>query len=151
LLVSFFKNAVPSLSPKEGSSIVVTLFEGEPYTLWNIRDLARHSGLEVKRSWRFQASAYPGYRHARTLGIVKGGGGWKGEERAARSYEFVRKGEGVVMGSGKGKREESSEEEDEGDESLHGDIVEEQGDESLDDEHMEDHETEDDEDKDEGD
>jgi 25S rRNA (uracil2634-N3)-methyltransferase len=151
LLVSFFKNAVPSLSPEEGSSIVVTLFEREPYTLWNIRDLARHSGLEVKRSWRFQASAYPGYRHARTLGIVKGGGGWKGEERAARSYEFVRKGEGVVMGSGKGKREESSEEEDEGDESLHGDNVEEQGDESLDDEDMEDHETEDDEDEDEGD
>ncbi|KAH8794103.1 hypothetical protein BGZ57DRAFT_1012684 [Hyaloscypha finlandica] len=151
LLVSFFKNAVPSLSPKEGSSIVVTLFEGEPYTLWNIRDLARHSGLEVKRSWRFQASAYPGYRHVRTLGIVKGGGGWKGEERAARSYEFVRKGEGVVVGSGKGKREESSEEEDEGDESLHGDYVEEQGDESLDDEDTEDHETEDDDDEDEGD
>ena len=129
----------------------MTLFEGEPYTLWNIRDLARHSGLEVKRSWRFHASAYPGYRHVRTLGIVKGGGGWKGEERAARSYEFVRKGEGVVVGSGKGKREESSEEEDEGDESLHGDYVEEQGDESLDDEDTEDHETEDDDDEDEGD
>lgn len=137
---------MPSLSPKEGSSIVVILFEGEPYTLWNIRDLGRHSGLEVKRSWRFQASAYPGYRHARTLGVVKGGGGWKGEERAARSYEFVRKGEGAVMGSGKGKREESSVDEDEGDESLHEDDVEEQGDEDK-----EDHEKENDDDEDEGD
>jgi 25S rRNA (uracil2634-N3)-methyltransferase len=145
LLVSFFKNSLPSLSPKEGSSIIVTLFEGEPYTLWNIRDLARHSGLEVKRSWRFQASGYPGYKHARTLGVVKGrngevGGGWKGEERAARSYEFVRKGEGVVMGSGKKGKEESSDDEDEADESL-------EEDESLDDSDLHDETaTEDDED-----
>ncbi|KAI4870931.1 hypothetical protein F4820DRAFT_402424 [Hypoxylon rubiginosum] len=94
LLVSFFERAAPSLAP--GGSIVVTLFEGEPYTLWNIRDLARHSGLRVERSFRFQASAYPGYHHARTLGVVKNkngeaGGGWKGEDRAARSYVFVRK------------------------------------------------------------
>lgn len=147
MLVSFFKNSLPSLSPKEGSSIIVTLFEGEPYTLWNIRDLARHSGLEVKRSWRFQASAYPGYKHARTIGVVKGrngevGGGWKGEERAARSYEFVRKGEGVVTGSGKKGKEESSDDEDEADESL-------EEDESLDDSDLHDETaTEDDEDED---
>ncbi|KAI1337795.1 hypothetical protein F5Y15DRAFT_389165 [Xylariaceae sp. FL0016] len=96
LLVSFFGRAAPSLAP--GGTIVVTLFEGEPYTLWNIRDLARHSGLQVERSFRFQAAAYPGYHHARTLGVVKNkdgesGGGWRGEERAARSYVFVRKGE----------------------------------------------------------
>ncbi|KAI2642599.1 hypothetical protein GGS21DRAFT_498715 [Xylaria nigripes] len=94
LLVSFFQRAMPSLAP--GGSIIVTLFEGEPYTLWNIRDLARHSGLKVDRSFRFQASAYPGYHHARTLGVVRSrsgevGGGWKGEDRAARSYVFVKK------------------------------------------------------------
>ncbi|KAI0389007.1 hypothetical protein F5Y17DRAFT_450779 [Xylariaceae sp. FL0594] len=94
LLVSFFQRAIPSLAP--GGSIVVTLFEGEPYTLWNIRDLARHSGLQVERSFRFQASAYPGYHHARTLGVVRNrsgeaGGGWKGEDRVARSYVFVKK------------------------------------------------------------
>lgn len=116
LLVNFFKQSLPSLSPRHGSSIIVTLFEGEPYTLWNIRDLGRHSGLEVKESFKFQASAYPGYRHARTLGVVKGkngevGGGWKGEERPARSYVFVRKGEGAVMGNGKRQRQESSDEE----------------------------------------
>jgi len=94
LLVGFFERALLSLAP--GGSIVVTLFEGEPYTLWNIRDLGRHSGLQVERSFRFQAPAYPGYRHARTLGVVKdkkgeAGGGWKGEDRPARSYVFVRK------------------------------------------------------------
>ncbi|CZT49748.1 uncharacterized protein RSE6_10636 [Rhynchosporium secalis] len=118
LLVSFFRQAFPSLSPTRGSSIIVTLFEGEPYTLWNIRDLARHSGLEVAQSFKFQASAYPGYKHARTLGVVKSkggkeGGGWKGEERSARSYVFVRKGEGEVAGPGKGKKYESSDDEDE--------------------------------------
>ncbi|TGJ82006.1 hypothetical protein E0Z10_g6766 [Xylaria hypoxylon] len=94
LLVSFFQRAIPSLAP--GGSIIATLFEGEPYTLWNIRDLARHSGLQVERSFRFQASAYPGYHHARTLGVVRNrsgevGGGWKGEDRSARSYIFVKK------------------------------------------------------------
>ncbi len=92
--MDFFKRALPSLAP--GGSIVVTLFESEPYTLWNIRDLGRHSGLQVERSFKFQAAAYPGYRHARTLGVIKNkqgevGGGWKGEERPARSYVFVRK------------------------------------------------------------
>ncbi len=119
--MSFFKQAIPSMSPRHGSSIIVTLFEGEPYTLWNVKDLARHSNLQVAESFRFQATAYPGYKHARTLGVVKdkngeSGGGWKGEDRAARSYVFVRKGEGVVMGDGKKKKggnESSSEDEDE--------------------------------------
>lgn len=86
LLVGFF-GAATTLLVAQGT-IVVTLFEGEPYTLWNIRDLARHSGLEVVRSFRFLAEAYPGYSHARTLGNVDGGGGWKGEDREARSYVF---------------------------------------------------------------
>jgi len=105
MLVSFFKAASPLLAPE--GTIIVTLFEGEPYTLWNIRDLARHSGLEVQRSFKFQADAYPGYAHARTLGNIEGGGGWKGEERPARSYVFQRKGGGAATasgGDGRGKR-----------------------------------------------
>ncbi|KUI64650.1 25S rRNA (uridine-N(3))-methyltransferase [Cytospora mali] len=107
LLVGFFKRALLSLAP--GGTIIVTLFEGEPYTLWNIRDLARHSGLQVERSFRFQASAYPGYSHARTLGVVKNkhgdvGGGWKGEDRPARSYVFVRKDESPKPVTKKRKR-----------------------------------------------
>nr|XP_023907903.1 25S rRNA (uridine-N(3))-methyltransferase-like [Quercus suber]POF16379.1 25s rrna (uridine-n(3))-methyltransferase [Quercus suber] len=91
LLVEFF-TSVGELLVGEGGSIVVTLFEGEPYTLWNVRDLARHAGLEVVRSFRFVAEAYPGYSHARTLGNLEGGGGWKGEDREARSYVFRRRG-----------------------------------------------------------
>lgn len=76
--------------------ILVTLFEGEPYTLWNIRDLARHSGLKVVESFVFPWSAYPGYHHARTIGDIAHGkdrvdegkrkGAWRGEERDARCY-----------------------------------------------------------------
>ncbi|TKA23458.1 hypothetical protein B0A50_07485 [Salinomyces thailandicus] len=99
LLVSFFQAALSLLAA--GGTIVVTLFEGEPYTLWNIRDLARHSGLEVQRSFRFVAEAYPGYSHSRTLGNIEGGGGWKGEDRDARSYVFQKKGGGTVPGAAK--------------------------------------------------
>jgi 25S rRNA (uracil2634-N3)-methyltransferase len=115
LLVSFFKKAMPSLAL--GGSIIVTLFEGEPYTLWNVRDLARHSGLQVERSFKFQASAYPGYHHARTLGVVKSktgeaGAGWKGEDRLARSYVFIRKGEELRGRPSKRKRDDTSSDDD---------------------------------------
>ncbi|EXJ62598.1 hypothetical protein A1O7_03036 [Cladophialophora yegresii CBS 114405] len=76
--------------------ILVTLFEGEPYTLWNIRDLARHCGLKVVESFKFPWSVYAGYRHARTAGEITTGkdrsdegrrkGAWRGEERDARCY-----------------------------------------------------------------
>ena len=119
LLVAFFKNAQEALASQ--GSIIVTLFEGAPYTLWNIRDLGRHSGLQVERSFKFQAKAYPGYRHARTLGVIKGkdgkeGGGWRGEERESRSYVFVRKGDGIEALNGpsdKRKRGGSSDSEEE--------------------------------------
>ncbi|KAI0873062.1 hypothetical protein GGS24DRAFT_465027 [Hypoxylon argillaceum] len=123
LLVSFFRRAIPSLAP--GGAVVVTLFEGEPYTLWNVRDLARHSGLQVERSFRFQAAAYPGYHHARTLGVVRSrrdgevGGGWKGEDRAARSYVFMKKDEGrrppaaVQKGAKRARKQDSDSSDDE--------------------------------------
>ncbi|KAL8764242.1 MAG: hypothetical protein Q9184_000211 [Pyrenodesmia sp. 2 TL-2023] len=89
LLVNFFKAAMPLLAPT--GTIIVTIFEGEPYSLWNIRDLGRHVGLQVGRSFKFKFDSYPGYRHARTLGNTEGGGGWKGEDRDARTYIFERK------------------------------------------------------------
>lgn len=92
LLVKFFSAAAPLLA--DDGTIVVTLFEGEPYTLWNVRDLARHSDLEVQRTFKFVAEAYPGYSHARTLGNIDGGGGWKGEDRDAKSFVFQKKGTG---------------------------------------------------------
>jgi len=76
--------------------ILVTLFEGESYSLWNIRDLARHCGLQVIESFKFPWAAYPGYKHARTIGDITSGrdrsdegkrkGAWRGEERDARCY-----------------------------------------------------------------
>ena len=89
LLVAFFKSALALLSPN--GQVVMTVLEGDPYELWNVRDLARHAGLKVHRSFRFEASAYPGYKHARTLGNIDGGGGWKGENRPARTYLFESK------------------------------------------------------------
>ncbi|KAK4639326.1 hypothetical protein QC761_707280 [Podospora bellae-mahoneyi] len=118
MLVGFFRRALLHLAPR--GKIIVTLFEGEPYTLWNIRDLARHAGLEVERSFRFQAGAYPGYAHARTLGVVRNKKtgevserAWKGERRESRSFVFVRKGEGEKPGQGQGKKRKQEEEESE--------------------------------------
>lgn len=113
LLVGFFKACLETSTPKQrlrileqqsnrpnlvqrkpveflkmGGRLCVALFEGEPYTLWNIRDLARHAGLRVVESWKFDWSQYPAYSHVRTLGALEGGGGWKGEDREARMYVF---------------------------------------------------------------
>jgi len=118
LLVAFFKNALPCLSSKPSSSIIVTLFEGEPYSLWNIRDLARHSGLVAARSFGFEFTMYPGYKHSRTLGVLKSksgkeSNGWKGENRSARTFVFVRKGEGPIIGLKRKKEQDSSDDENE--------------------------------------
>ncbi|OPB45134.1 hypothetical protein A0O28_0073400 [Trichoderma guizhouense] len=123
LLVSFFQRALssPAAPLARGGSIVVTLFESEPYTLWNIRDLGRHAGLQLERSFRFQADSYPGYHHARTFGVVRNkkgeeSSGWKGEDRPARSYVFMRKEEIQSQEGKKRKRsgdDSSSDEDDE--------------------------------------
>jgi 25S rRNA (uracil2634-N3)-methyltransferase len=96
----------------EPGQVLVTIFEGEPYTLWNVRDLARHAGLRVVRSFKFPWTSYPGYAHARTLGEIEGRnggkGGWRGEERAARTYVFEVQGHGdyrkgsIAKASGRG-------------------------------------------------
>ncbi|KAH8434701.1 25S rRNA (uracil2634-N3)-methyltransferase [Aspergillus melleus] len=76
----------------EPGQILVTMFEGEPYTLWNIRDLARHAGLKVVTSFKFPWGSYKDYSHARTIGDIEGKhggrGGWRGEDREARMYVF---------------------------------------------------------------
>ena len=86
LLQGFFKAAQPLLAVN--GTIVVTVFEGEPYEQWNLRALAKDAGMKVQRSFRFQAEVYPGYRHTRTLGTIKGDGGWRGEERKSRTLVF---------------------------------------------------------------
>ena len=47
---------MPSVAP--GGSIIVTLFEGEPYTLWNVQIWHATVDYRVERVFRFQASAY---------------------------------------------------------------------------------------------
>ncbi|EEH36958.2 hypothetical protein PAAG_07376 [Paracoccidioides lutzii Pb01] len=109
------------LPPTTPGQILITLFEGEPYTLWNIRDLARHTGLRVVTSFRFPWTSYPGYSHARTVGEIekrnggKGRGGWRGEDREARMFVFEKKGAELKAAAaasgkkvGKGRRGESS-------------------------------------------
>lgn len=101
--------------PLSAGRILVTLFEGEPYTLWNIRDLARHCGLQVVESFRFPWSAYPGYTHARTLGDItaakdrndgKRKSAWRGEERDARTYILAPKEDVLAMAQGGRKRKQ---------------------------------------------
>lgn len=100
----------------EPGQIVVTLFEGEPYTLWNIRDLARHSGLRVVTSFKFPWACYPAYSHARTLGEIEGKdgerGGWRGEDREARSYVFERKEHETPSQKSAGKRKRGKDDSD---------------------------------------
>jgi 25S rRNA (uracil2634-N3)-methyltransferase len=76
--------------------VLLTTFEAHPYTLWNVKDLARHCEYSVERSWKFVPQQWKGYSHKRTLGDIEGGGGWKGEERSARVY-CLRPKEGVVI------------------------------------------------------
>lgn len=96
----------------EGSSILVTIFEGEPYTLWNVRDLARSVGLVVKRSWRFQKEVYPSFRHARTLGVVLKKGSRPGEVGKKESTRNSEK-EGEDGAEGKDEEADGEAEEDE--------------------------------------
>ena len=102
--------------------ILVTLFEGEPYSLWNIRDLARHCGLQVIESFRFPWAAYPSYKHARTIGDITSGkdksdegkrkGAWRGEEREARCYVLCLKEEAVKRSVSTKKRKRGKESDD---------------------------------------
>ena len=102
-LLSGFLNAAKSLLA-DGGTIVVTLFEGEPYKRWDLRGLARQAGLSVERSFQFHPGAYPAYRHARTLGNIDGGGAWKGEDRPARTFLLVVNDGNQKQGQGAKKR-----------------------------------------------
>lgn len=87
LVAGFLERAKGMLKPT--GKVLLTVFEGMPYELWGVRNLARHVGLKVERSMRFDWKAFPGYSHKRTLGDLKGDGGWKGEERDSRMFVFV--------------------------------------------------------------
>ncbi|KAK6534830.1 hypothetical protein TWF281_006130 [Arthrobotrys megalospora] len=131
LILSFFNNCIPLLSPTGGiddgsGNIVITLFTGKPYDDWNVKELAKSVGLECVRSFKFDGSIYEGYKHVRTIGFRDREGDWKGEERGARTFVFGVKsekkrgrgagkkgGEGKSSNGGKKSRADSDEDDDE--------------------------------------
>ncbi|KAI5818796.1 hypothetical protein BZA77DRAFT_9838 [Pyronema omphalodes] len=107
LLLGFFKSAKPLL--KETGNVIVGMFEGMPYELWEPKRLAKEAGLTVKTSFLFDAKDYVGYKHARTLGNVEGKGtAWKGEERKSRMFLFGVEAEWTVANRKKAKKDEDS-------------------------------------------
>lgn len=91
----------------------MTLFEGLPYTEWDIRGLAKSVALQSQRSFKFNAKLYEGYHHARTIGNRERE--WKGEERAARTFVFEklggrRRGKAVIVEKRESEDEEGDEE-----------------------------------------
>lgn len=66
--------------------VALTLFEGEPYVLWEVKRLGRLEGFRVERSGRFEWAMFPEYHHRRTDG--EGNTTVKAENRAARMYVY---------------------------------------------------------------
>ncbi|KAJ2840618.1 hypothetical protein J3B02_006199, partial [Coemansia erecta] len=58
--------------PKSPGQIHVTLKSGPPYSHWNVRQLAKDSGLVSLSTVPFDLEAFPGYEHRRTLGFKDG-------------------------------------------------------------------------------
>ncbi|QPG72915.1 hypothetical protein FOA43_000218 [Brettanomyces nanus] len=101
MLVSFFTNCKElfellaqnrSQGGEKGNNedldkIAVTLFDGEPYNSWQIKQLIRNTiGYKVRRSGTFDWKAYKEYHHRKTAGMhdtTK-----VAKERAARTYLF---------------------------------------------------------------
>ncbi|KAK9387940.1 hypothetical protein V1515DRAFT_585819 [Lipomyces mesembrius] len=84
LLDGFFKSVTSILKPS--GTVVVTLFDGLPYSLWNLKELAKKSGFETVRSGKFVWEYYEGYKHRKTSGM--GDTTKKSQERDARTYIF---------------------------------------------------------------
>jgi 25S rRNA (uracil2634-N3)-methyltransferase len=50
------------------AEIHLTLKTGDPYDLWQVKELAKTSGLRCKETYDFLFEKYPAYRHRRTIG-----------------------------------------------------------------------------------
>lgn len=84
LLLNFFDAAIPLLTAE--GTIVVTLFESEPYISWNIKKLAKSKGLKVVRSQGLDWASLPGYGHRLTA--KEGHTNKEQVTRPARIYVF---------------------------------------------------------------
>lgn len=68
LMSKFFTAAKTVIDPKTNGSIVVSLFEGLPYSQWNIKALAKAQGLSLRRSLNFDWNLFKDYNHRLTAG-----------------------------------------------------------------------------------
>lgn len=74
LMVEYFKNCVElyttigkiQKTPRPVKKVAVTLFTGEPYDSWAIKELAKLGGLRLIRSGDFDWESYPSYCHRKT-------------------------------------------------------------------------------------
>ncbi|KAK9468547.1 hypothetical protein V1512DRAFT_203456 [Lipomyces arxii] len=86
LILAFFKSVAQVLKPS--GLVMVTVFEGLPYSLWQLKDLAKSAGFSVERSGKFDWTQFPQYRHRKTSGT--GDTNRKAQERDARTFVFTR-------------------------------------------------------------
>lgn len=94
--------------PNRQGSLLVTLLDQNPYSLWGLPKLAtrppdfcpgtrdRQPRYKLTRSFEFKPEVYEGYGHRRTLGFKKGvskDGNQEiiGRKGGARTWEFVRR------------------------------------------------------------
>eukprot|EP00834_Sanchytrium_tribonematis_P008786 NODE_1182_length_1889_cov_0.492737.p1 type:complete len:248 gc:universal NODE_1182_length_1889_cov_0.492737:320-1063(+) len=69
--------------------ICVTLKDREPYTLWDIKHIAKTCRLICKRTCTFFTSTFSGYEHRRTIGFQEGLSKSKNEELGqCKTYIF---------------------------------------------------------------
>ena len=71
----------------EEPEIHVTIWQGSPYDLWDIKKLIPNS-LTCKESFEFQPEKYDGYIHRRTIGDTADN---EFEEKKSRTFVFKRK------------------------------------------------------------
>lgn len=89
LVLEFFRSAdelFQALGVGAEGKIVITLFDGEPYSSWNVKLLAKSVGYRVKESGKFNWDLFPSYHHRRTIGM--GDTTKPAMERNARTYVF---------------------------------------------------------------
>lgn len=102
-----FKDEPKPTPPNRQGSILITLLNQPPYTLWSLPQLAQRPPAScpgtrlpqpryrLSRSFKFHPELYPGYAHRRTIGWREGKSKADNEEIVgrqgeARTWEFVR-------------------------------------------------------------
>lgn len=102
------KKFAPTLTPPDrAGSILITLLNQAPYTLWSLPQLAQRPPThcpgtrlqqpryQLLRSFKFHPDLYPGYAHRRTIGWKEGKSKSENEEilgrqGEARTWEFIK-------------------------------------------------------------